>query len=151
MVSALSVGNTILERAMVDGIDITPMKLQKLIYIVYKEYYKRTGRPLFAERFEVWKYGPVLRDVYDAFKGYGANAIKELSRESDGNIYIVNEESSTTFREIMNYTWEKYKAYDGIRLSEMTHKKDTAWYKAAKSGQVFLSDEDIKNEEAFVQ
>ena len=59
MVSALSVGNTILKRARNDGIDITPMKLQKMIYIVYKEYLKQTGRSLFPERFEVWKYGPV--------------------------------------------------------------------------------------------
>lgn len=151
MVSALSVGNTILDRAWSEGIDITPMKLQKLIYIVYKEYYKKTGRSLFPERFEVWKYGPVVRDVYDAFKEYGSNAIKNFFKESDGGVYVVNEESSTIFKEVMDYTWDKYKVFDGIRLSEMTHKQDTAWYKAAKAHQVFLSDEDIKNEEAFVK
>ncbi|WP_251353280.1 Panacea domain-containing protein [Hominisplanchenecus murintestinalis] len=151
MVSALSVGNTILKRAMSDGIDITPMKLQKLIYIVYKEYYKRTGRSLFPERFEVWRYGPVLRDVYDTYKNYGANVIRNLAKEADGNIYVVNEDSSAIFKDVMDYTWRKYGGYDGIRLSEMTHKQDTAWYKAAKAGQAFLTDEDIKNEEAFVQ
>lgn len=41
MVSALAVGNTIFKRAKTDNIDITPMKLQKLIYIVYKSYYKK--------------------------------------------------------------------------------------------------------------
>lgn len=41
MVSALAVGNTILKRAKTDNIDITPMKLQKLIYIVYETYYKK--------------------------------------------------------------------------------------------------------------
>lgn len=151
MVSALSVGNTILKRAKQDGIDITPMKLQKLIYIVYKEYYKRTEKALFPERFEVWRYGPVLRDVYDAFKEYRSNAIKKLAKDADGCIYVVNEELSVTFRDVMNSVWEKYKGYDGIRLSEMTHKQGTAWYKAAKAGRAFLSDDDIKDEEAFVQ
>lgn len=151
MVSALTVANTILDRAQRDRIDMTPMKLQKMTYIVYKEYLKRTGRPLFPERFEVWKYGPVLRDVYDAFKSYGANAIRNLFKDCDGNIYVVDEDSSPVFKEILDSVWRRYKLYDGIRLSEMTHKKDTAWYKAAKSNQVFLADEDIRNEEAFIQ
>lgn len=46
MVSALAVGNTILKRAKTDNIDITPMKLQKLIYIVYKSYYKKNWKTI---------------------------------------------------------------------------------------------------------
>ena len=34
MVSALNVANNILKRGFSEGIDITPMKLQKLTYIV---------------------------------------------------------------------------------------------------------------------
>lgn len=52
MISALHVGNTILKRGQAEDIEITPMKLQRLLYIVYKEYYKRTNKALFAERFE---------------------------------------------------------------------------------------------------
>ena len=75
MVSALNVGNSILQRGFKENIDITPMKLQKLIYLVYKRYYQETGKALFSERFEVWKYGPVLTSVYDEFKKYKSNAI----------------------------------------------------------------------------
>lgn len=150
MVSALAVGNTILKRAKTDNIDITPMKLQKLIYIVYKSYYKKTGKPLFSERFEVWKYGPVLRSIYDCYKNYHSNAIKEYAKNSDGNIYVVNEDTANTFRDVINDVWSKYKYYDGIKLSEMTHKYGTAWYKAAIACQSFLSDEDIKNEGDFI-
>ncbi len=150
MVSALSVGNTILKRARNDGIDITPMKLQKMIYIVYKEYLKQTGRSLFPERFEVWKYGPVIRDVYDAFKKYGANAIRKPYVSFDGYVYVVNEGSSPVFSRLFDSVWHKYSQYNGIRLSEMTHREGTAWYKAAKRDDVFLDDKDIREEEAFV-
>ncbi len=150
MASALSVGNTILKRACNDRADMTPMKLQKMIYIVYKEYLKRTGRSLFPERFEVWKYGPVVRDVYDAFKKYGTNVIKKPYISRDGYIYVVNEKSSPIFSEVLDSVWRKYSQYNGIRLSEMTHQKGTAWYKAAIEGKEFLDDGDIREEEAFV-
>ena len=35
MITALDVANTFLERANKEKIDITPMKLQKLIYLLY--------------------------------------------------------------------------------------------------------------------
>ena len=61
MVTALNISNNLLQRAFTDKISISPMKLQKLLYFTYKHYLKSTnGIPLFAERFEVWKYGPVL-------------------------------------------------------------------------------------------
>lgn len=151
MVSAISVGNSILKRAFAEDIDITPMKLQKLIYIVYKEYLKKTDKSLFSERFEVWKYGPVIRSIYDAFKYRRANAIKAYALEADGSAYVVNEDSSDVFRQILDYVWDKYKNFDGIVLSQMTHRNGTAWYKAAIVGKTFLSDDEIRAEEEFIK
>ena len=36
MITALDVANTFLDRAKKEKIDISPMKLQKLVYILYK-------------------------------------------------------------------------------------------------------------------
>ena len=150
MVSALNVANNILERGFSDGIDITPMKLQKLTYLVYKKYYQDTDRILFSENFEVWKYGPVIRSIYDEFKDYKGNAIKTYCEEADGSILIVNEKTSSSFKKALDKKKKKYKSYDGIPLSAMTHREGSAWYKAAKRNDVYLSDADIKAEEAFV-
>ena len=148
MVSALNVANNILERGFSESIDITPMKLQKLTYLVYKKFYQDTDKVLFPDRFEVWKYGPVIRSIYDEFKEYGGNAIKQYRKEADGTILIVDEKRSVAFRNAINAIWDKYKRYDGIPLSAMTHKEGGAWYKAAKRKDIYLSDEDIKEEEA---
>lgn len=150
MVDALTVGNSILERAQQDDKDITPMKLQKLIYCLYKEYYKRTRRALFDERFEAWKYGPVLRSVYDTFKKYGSNSIKDFAIATDGNIYVVNQETSSNFKSAFEKTWRQYKDYDGIVLSSFTHRSNTAWRKAIDRRGIYLLDEDIAGEEDYV-
>lgn len=150
MVSALNVANNILERGFTEEIDITPMKLQKLTYLVFKKYYQDTQSILFPEMFEVWKYGPVVRSIYDKFKHYKGNAIKDFWKESDGSVLIVNEKLSPQFKNAVDTIWEKYKMFDGIPLSEMTHRSGTAWYKAAKRNDAYLSNVDIMAEEAFI-
>jgi uncharacterized phage-associated protein len=51
------------------------MKLQKLLYYAQGFAMVILGKPLFDEDFEAWDYGPVLRAVYDKFKGYGSGAL----------------------------------------------------------------------------
>lgn len=150
MITALNVGNNILQRGFAENIDITPMKLQKLIYLVYKEYYKENKKSLFSEPFEVWKYGPVIRSVYDVFKKYKSNRISQYAAEPDGSVLIVNELGSLSFKKALDYVWNKYKYYDGIPLSEMTHRQGTAWWKAAKNNERYLKDSDIEQEGDFV-
>lgn len=150
MISALNVTNNILKRAFREEKDISPMKLQKILYIVYKEYYKRTGRLLFGEQIEAWKYGPVVRSVYDEFKEYGSNAIKRYYVDETGTAFEANEEASQQLKSVLDTVWEKYKGFDGIRLSEFTHKEGTAWYKAVKNGVYILNPADIKEEGDFI-
>jgi uncharacterized phage-associated protein len=70
MWSSLDVENTILKRAFEEKKtgDMSLMKLQKLIYLTYKRYFQTVKAPLFSERFETWKYGPVLGLVHREFK-----------------------------------------------------------------------------------
>ena len=148
MVNALNVGNSILARAFTENIDITPMKLQKMIYFVYRGYLKETKMPLFNERFEVWKYGPVIPSVYACFRHYGANAIKRYAAEGDGQtVLVVNEDSSLAFKKVIESIWSKCKRLDGIYLSSLTHKEGTAWRKAYENQSPYLSDSDIASEE----
>ena len=149
MVTALDVSNSILKRGFDEDIQLTPMKLQKMLYLVYKSYLKETGNVLFEERFGVWKYGPVVCDIYNIFKRYKSNGILDYGADSCGAVSIVDESVSHVFKNVLDEVWEKYKKYDGTFLSKLTHKKDTAWYKAAKRKDEFLSDYDIKKEEDF--
>lgn len=149
MVTALNVANNILTRAFRDEIDITPMKLQKIIYFVYREYYKRTKRGLFNERFEVWRYGPVLPSIYSEFKQNGSNTIKRYIHDENGSVIRVKEKVNSQFKCVVDFIWDKYKNYDGIYLSSLTHRDGTAWRKAREKGEYYLLDEDIEKDEVY--
>lgn len=78
MVTALNIANAILYKGFNEGVDITPMKLQRLLYLTYKEFYKRTNTLLFDEKFEVWKYGPVVRSVNTALRSIEVISLKTI-------------------------------------------------------------------------
>ena len=149
MTNALMVANTVLSIAFNKGIDITPMKLQKLTYFIYKQYLKQTNEPLFPERFEAWQYGPVLTSVYDEFKLYGSNHIKDYYKSSDGKAWILDIKANEDFSDALNFVWDKYADLDGIYLSSLTHKIGSAWYETLKNNNTLLDDNDIKKEEWY--
>lgn len=137
------VANTILFRAKSEGVAVSPMKLQKLVYFLYAEYLYDEQDHLFAERFEAWKYGPVLDDVYQAFKEYGANRIKKYMPDANGLLQIIDTDSDIQFKLCFDKVWYTYAAKTGIELSKMTHQSLSAWYAAVSNRQTFLRDQDI--------
>jgi uncharacterized phage-associated protein len=126
------------------------MKLQKMLYFLYRDYLKKTDNSLFTERFSAWKYGPVLESVYYTFKDFGSQGITQYGG-FPGPVYSVKEEVDTTLKGLLNDLWNKCKPYNGIYLSQLTHKPECAWYKAWTNSQIFLYDEDIKNDNVQVQ
>ena len=145
VISPVYVANNFIQRGKQEGIDITPLKLQKLVYFLYKKYLQLTGEQLFSERFETWKYGPVVPSIYAEFGTYGDNSIKSFAQDSQGNSFVVVEKG--VFGEAIDSVWEMYKGYSGIALSELTHLNNTAWSKAKKAERQYLDDEEIRCEE----
>ena len=72
--NALSIANYIVNNWS-DKIEITNLKLNKLVYYSYVESLRKLGRPLFDDAIEAWQYGPVEPAVYQAFSSYGRNPI----------------------------------------------------------------------------
>jgi len=140
MYNPIYVSNNFLIRSFAQKIPVTSMKIQKMLYFLYRDYLKETNISLFSERFSAWKYGPVLESVYHTFKKYGANSIT-----SYGGIpaYSVKEAEDPVLKELMDNIWDNSRPYNGIDLSKLTHKPESAWYKAWVTNNPFLLDEDI--------
>lgn len=147
-VTSFNVANFIIKKCADENISLTPMKLQKLVYILYKEYLKETGDKLFEEKFMVWQYGPVVRKLYDAFKKFGASEIgRNYVKDSDGKARMIKLEGD--LEKVANKVMDKHKAQDGVYLSLLTHQENTAWYKGKAANETYLKTSDIKEEFSF--
>lgn len=146
MISVQALSNTILKKSFDENIPVSPMKLQKLIYFIYRDYLQRTGDSLFTEEFETWQYGPVLRSVYDEFKTFRANRITRFAKTANDEVFIINETADPNLRASINNTWDRYKHHDGIALSQITHREGSAWRRAYESGKQTLQDVDIRSD-----
>lgn len=150
MVSVQAVCNSILTRAFQQNIQVSPMKLQKILYFVYREFYQKEEEPLFEEPFQTWKYGPVVRSIYDEFKPFGSNSITCFAKDATNRVKIVDEKNAPAISNSIQTVWECCKDKDGVRLSQLTHTKNSAWWKAFQSGNPTLSNEDISNDKTII-
>jgi len=73
------VANSVLQACRARGIkDITPLKLQKLIYFLHGWHLAFTDKPAVSERFLAWRYGPVLDSIYREFRHFAISAALRL-------------------------------------------------------------------------
>ena len=143
--------NNILKRAFEDGISVSPMKLQKLMYFVSCEYAKATGTNLLTEDFCVWQYGPVLPSIYTEFKGFGSSSITSYAKDANGDSYAIDEASAPNLREAINRVWRAFQNYNGIELSRITHQNGSGWTSAYDQQREKITLDDMKADHTYEQ
>jgi len=141
------VANYILEFGKVDRVRLTQMKLLKLTYISYAWYMLFTGKKLFQEDIQAWRYGPVIPSLYHEFKRFGNSYIDCLATsgyiQKQVTTPIVSDDDIDATK-IISAVWAFYKDRTAEELSDMTH-ENIAWTNARKKGEnANLSDDDIK-------
>lgn len=121
--TALRISEYILYRCTQIEKSISNLKLQKILYLLYGEYYKETKQKLFEDSFVAWKLGPVILDVYFF---YYDNAAKPIIVDKTDGIDDVN-------IDFINYTIDKYCLFSTWDLIALSQNK--AWKKAYKNGE----------------
>ena len=140
--------NNILFRGNRDSVKITPMKLQKLMYFVCRDYVKLYGSSPISEQFEVWQYGPVLPSVYSEFKAFRSNPITKYATDANGNAFMVSENDNPALAGVIDTIWRKYQSKTGIELSQITHQPESGWYRAFSERRSWITEGDMKNDRA---
>lgn len=143
------VANSILRRAFKEKIDVSPMKLQKLMFFVTCLYQRNTGHRLLTESFQPWKYGPVCGAVYREFKPFGGNPITTYAKDAVGNAYAANESSSPELKNALDKVWSHMKLLPAVSLSRITHRPGSAWNKAVERKSRFIGNADMANDHTF--
>lgn len=141
---ALAVANEFVALALAEAVDLTPMKLQKLVYYAHGWCLGLRGEPLLDEQIEAWEWGPVVESLYFAFANYGNQPILQLGQETSFDSEAASEshhrfglrtprlidsdlDSVEFARSLIRKVWESHKHLSAIQLSKMTHAPRSPW------------------------
>lgn len=116
--NAVDIGRTTVQLSLDNKIWLTNLKLQKLLYFAWIKYFEKTGKPLFDDEFEAWKYGPVVPSVYYDFWQYAGSTIVFAKTPSS----IVDSET----KEFLLSMLREHKDCDAYELITASH-ETRAW------------------------
>lgn len=122
---AMDVANYIIDTCTKSKDPVSNLRLQKLLYFVWVDFYRETNRYVFLDNMQAWQLGPVVPEVYYEYCAYGGKPI---------NLYcetLINAEDANILQKII----EKYRLVPVSVLVERTHMPDTAWYKIYDNGR----------------
>lgn len=128
-ISSLSVANFFIEKSLETGAELTPMKIIKLVYIAHGWHLAIKGEPLINEAVEAWKFGPVIKSVYNAFRNYRDEQITKMAQVFNDDKLISPQVETEDTKVFLKSVWDAYSKYSGWQLSAITHEKDTPWFK----------------------
>ena len=117
---------------------LTPMQILKLVYIAHGWMLGLSSRPLISESAEAWRYGPVVRSVYQRYKKYRGNPINEPCTDRKARL-------DNYQRDLLRQVFEIYGKYTGIHLSRLTHQPGTPWSITWEAGLLVIPNELIKD------
>jgi uncharacterized phage-associated protein len=136
------IANLMLDEADRNGLRITNLALQKLLYFAHAIFLIEEKRPLVLGYFEAWEYGPVHPTVYQAFKSAGAEAITSRATRVDvasGTHAVLNPPDDIVVRRHINRIMQSYGRLTPGRLVDISHAKGAPWDFIANKGRTSLA------------
>lgn len=133
--TAKAIANHFLDFGRTRGSKISPLKIQKLVYISHGWHLALSGgKPLVSDEYvEAWQYGPVFPSVYHEFKHYGASPILDYATDYKlvkRKFKLVTprvETDDVNAVALLGRIWKVYGRFSGTQLSGMTHAPGTPW------------------------
>ena len=116
-----SVLNCVIKYLLSECNDMTNLALQKSLYYIQGFYYAFHDEFLFEEDCEAWIHGPVYKDIYNSYSGYGFSSI-DSEIKFDGSCFSTNEKA------LIDSIAKYFCCYSGKTLEKFTH-VETPWLK----------------------
>ncbi len=114
------VGDEVIRLAQKANEQISIMSVLKLVYISHGWTLALLNRPLIRDRIEAWTYGPVIPNLYFAFRKQDRFNLFPLG--------VSKEPLDAQCESIVRQVYEIYGGLHPMRLSELTHGTDTPWH-----------------------
>lgn len=142
-VPAMAAANAVLELGSHEGIPVTPIELQRLLYLVYCGYEKADGTRLFTEPFRVWQYGPVVESVYWKFRCSRVDPVTCFASDAKVVVEGLDTERSPALRHVMADIWQLYLGMSPVEPCGLVRTGGTAWDYAWRNRLSVLPDDRI--------
>ena len=132
--------------------DLSKTKLLKLIYLLEETSIRKCARPFLNLDFEVWKLGPVAKDLFSDLSSTEQYMLKDFVRthpEDEGRTYVSairgfeDDEFSDTELAILDDVINQFGHLTAKELVALTHSPHSPWTMTAKQEGVL---DDLLNE-----
>ena len=143
---ALDIAKYIIRWCDKNGLRITNLQLQKILFFIQKENIRKKGYGIFSNRIEAWQYGPVIPDVFYEFAGFGAMKLvlyEDLFSEISSKDTFIDNDSKKIIENILKECiyispWD---------LVAKSHVSDGAWSNSISIAERYpITDQDISCE-----
>lgn len=124
MYKAIDVAKLVVNVCADNGHPVTNLKLQKILYFMWLDWYKKRKEYLFDDRIEAWHYGPVVPSVYLRYRAFLADPIRK------------GEESAITgsdARGLESFALKYNRESVGV-LIKRSHESGSPWERAGGDG-----------------
>lgn len=132
-VDAKALANLLLDWGDADAVQISPMKLQKLVFFLHADFLVKHGRALIKQEFEAWDHGPVIPSLYAEFKRFKNKAITTRAEAFDplqaATITAACDLDADDLR-LVRELYDFYKKLSAFELSRRSHDFDGVWRQA---------------------
>jgi uncharacterized phage-associated protein len=148
-----AVANYFLDSAEDSGTTINHLKLQKLVYFAHGWHLGLVKQPLIDEQVEAWKFGPIVRTIFDSFKMFGGS--EPIDRKADRlvrgkwgrgclqdySLDDVNQCEQTQLeftKTLLDRIWQVHGRLYSAELSAAAHAIGTPWHEVNEeyNGQI---------------
>lgn len=151
-------GNTLIYLANNVG-DLNKTKVLKLLYLIEEKSIKKFGYPFFGVDFQLWQFGPVLKDIYIDLSEETLQILNAyIARATyDNNIFVANAEfNDDEFSDDNIYLLESIANFAKHKtardLVDFTHNENSLWKLSALKNGVYekLESKAIKSTEYLI-
>ena len=148
---AKTVATWILSKADQKNINVSPLKLQKLLYYFQGYFIGMAGEKLFDDPIEAWQHGPVVESVYQEYKEYGNNVITTpkavvIPQDLDNFVsFVLDEKGQYTASKLRNMTHYEAPYKETCTNDEITFESLRNYF----TPQFWASDEEDDFEPSF--
>ena len=124
-----AIANIFVDKARKAGEALGIMTLVKYVYLAQGWTLGYTGRPLIRHHVEAWKYGPVVPEVYGAFKWQQVFVTEKAHgyHPEFGEFPAYSTKLNSEEQDIVDKVYSRYSRFDAFQLTDIINKPGTPW------------------------